>query len=265
MPGQALQGLRQLRLAQQMAFGWQVPVVEKQPRALRIVTQRREAPAGALAIDGIHRKSVAGQGDGRRQGGLQGQAAALLRELDQCGRRAGYRRGQRAIQRKLAPDLAVAQVHIRRGSGGCALAGVEETVLGGFAGFAQQKEAAAAKSGAVWLDHRQGGADCNGGIEGVAAGFENAPANFTGQRMGRGDGAVCKRVALGRAGQQQEGGETTLEAPEQADPSGRSPREHHALPVMIRYFCISSSLLSTLFSSSGMQSTGQTCWHCGSS
>ncbi len=138
-------------------------------------------------------------------------------------------------------------------------------MLGGFAGFAQQKEAAAAKSGAVWLDHRQGGADCNGGIEGVAAGFENAPANFTGQRMGRGDGAVCKRVALGRAGQQQEGGETTLEAPEQADPSGRSPREHHALPVMIRYFCISSSLLSTLFSSSGMQSTGQTCWHCGSS
>src|SRR5690606_32331871 len=45
-----------------------------------------------------------------------------------------------------------------------------------------------------------------------------------------------------------------------------APMERYpALPVMIRYFCISSSLLSTLLTSSGMQSTGHTCWHWGSS
>ncbi len=263
--GESLQGLRQFRLAQQMTFGRKIAFVEKQPRTLGIVTQCGQAPAGALAVHRIHLEAVAGQGDGRRQGCLEWQATTLFGELDQRRWRAGNRRRQRAVQRQFALELPVAQIQVRRGGARRTLAGVEKYVTGRFGGLAQQKEATTAEPRAIGLDHGQRGAHRDGGVEGVAACFKDLAADFAGQGMGGGDGTIVERVGLDAAGQQQQGGEPAVEHPEQEPPPGRSPPAHHALPVMIRYFCISSSLLSTLFSSSGMQSTGQTCWHCGSS
>gem|GEM_PF-4678948 len=127
-----------------------------------------------------------------------------------------------------------------------------------LAGFAQQEEAAAAQPGTVGLDHGQRGGDGHRGIEGVAAAGENVAADFAGQWMRRGHGTAFGNCGLRRAGQQEEGKAGTGQVAQgaAADPCRA---DHQALPVMIRYFCISSSLLSTLFSSSGMQSTGHTC------
>ncbi|EXF42628.1 hypothetical protein BAY1663_04959 [Pseudomonas sp. BAY1663] len=178
----------------------------------------------------------------------------------------GNRRGERAVEAQLALEFAVAQVHVRRGGTRCAFAGIEEAVAGRRAGFAQEEEAAAAEARAVGFDHGQGGADRDAGVEGIAAGLEDLPADVAGQRVSGGDGAVLQRVGLDGAGQQQQEGDGGLEALAQPrEASGLPPVDHQALPVMIRYLRISSSLLSTLFSSSGMQSTGHTCWHCGSS
>ena len=146
---------------------------------------------------------------------------------------------------------------------GRAFAGIEKAVGRLFAGFAQQKETAAAQAGAVRFDHRKGGADGHCRVKGVAAQGQGFLASHGGGGVCAGNGDAFRlgcglQLEGAEQGQRTEQGAPGMVAADQA--AGL-----HALPVMIRYFCISSSLLSTLFSSSGMQSTGQTCWHCGSS
>src|SRR5690606_6415631 len=129
----------------------------------------------------------------------------------------------------------------------------------------------AAQARTVRLDDCQRRANCHCGIKGVAAVGENLSTDRTGLRMGSGDGEVSRGLSPAEAGPEQQadkgGGlaqrlQAAARGPERC---GHEVGHAQALPVMIRYFCISSSWLSTWFSSRGMQSTGQTCWHCGSS
>ncbi|MCY1552405.1 hypothetical protein D9M68_887980 [compost metagenome] len=70
---------------------------------------------------------------------------------------------------------------------GRTLAGIDKTIGGLVAGFAQQKETTAAEARAVRLDHCKGGADGHGRIEGIAAQGEGFLAGDGGGRMGAGD------------------------------------------------------------------------------
>ncbi|MCY1513730.1 hypothetical protein D9M68_482420 [compost metagenome] len=205
--GDAFQGVGQLRLAQQAEFFRDFAlVVEEQPCGLGVVAHGRQAPAGAFAVDAVHRNAVPRQADGRGQAVVQRQAAILAGDIRQCRRQAGNGGGKRAVQGQARISLAIAHVEPWVGGQGRTLAGVEEAVDGLVAALAEQEEAAAAKARAIRLGHRQRGADGDRGIEGVAALGQGLEAGYRGRRVGRGDGRAPRFGGLQGSRAEQEQG-----------------------------------------------------------
>ncbi|MNF73040.1 hypothetical protein D3C84_550320 [compost metagenome] len=203
--GDALEGIGQLRLAQQAElFRNLALVVEKQPCCLGVVAHGRQAPAGAFAVDAVHRDAVPREADGRGQAVVQWQAAIVAGDIRQRRRQAGNGGGQRAIQGQARVGLAIAHIELRVGGQGRALAGVEEAVDGLVATLAKEEEATAAQARAIRFGHCQRRADGDRGVEGVAALGQGLEAGYRGRRIGGGDGRATGLGGLQRTRAEQE-------------------------------------------------------------
>ena len=253
MFGHPAQGLGQLGLAYQVTRGRRLVVPEKDACGFRVLLHGVKAETDQGAIAFAHGEAFFGGSDRRCQALRQGQPAVVSGQVRERSGGAGNTGGQWAVDYPLQLVLLV-QEHVPVGGQRCGFPGVDEAILRFIlAGLAQQEEAATADARTVGLDHRQGSGHGNGRVKGVAALVHDPVAGFGSDGMGAGNGLLAGR-----------GGCLDRQAQQQCQ-RGYQTAKHHDASVSSLYFSISCSRDSTRSGSRGMQSTGQTCWHWGSS
>ena len=196
--GDALQGQRQLRLAQQLAFSQRLAAGHEDRARGRRQTQL-VAGDGACQF-GVHPEALHRQPYRRAQRSAQRQFSEGPGNVHQRRRLAGYAGRQWAITRQQGFGHALArEVHVAGCRAGRHFAAVDHQVQT-IELTVQQPESAAAQARARGLDDRQGSTNGNRRIKGVAAGFQDLHPGLGGQRVGAGHRLRRRALIVGQRG-----------------------------------------------------------------
>ncbi len=181
--GQCLQGEREVWLRDHMAKRRNRISIEIHTCGGGVAPQHLEPESGQPAVAFVDREALACKPDGRSQGAREGQAAVVLRQVDQGGRLPRDAGRQATVNGEPGSDVAlVIQIQIAVGRGRCPLAPVDHD-LSTIRRAMQKPKAPAAEPGAVRFHDCKRRCHRHRGVKRVASFLQHGVSGLRGERM----------------------------------------------------------------------------------